>query len=149
MQVNLNCNQSKPQFGMAFRRPSSANMNAFTETVIGNAGEYKAQILRKGLRQFDAEQAKLNRYDVRFNALENSLEVIENATEKVVDRYIHFKHQTGLDFFGDMRYPGRKLLARIFNPKKLLPKEFYLAGEKAKQLETQAIKQENLTKNLF
>lgn len=149
MQVNLNCNQPRPQFGMAFRRPSTSEMGVFTDTVIGNAGEYSAQILRRGLRQFDAEQAQLKRFDTRFNANEQAIEIIENATDKVIDKYGHFTYQTGLDVFGGIQYPGRKFFASIFNPKRLLPKEFHLAGEKAKQLEAEAIRKENLTQNLF
>lgn len=149
MQVNLNCNQSRPQFGMAFRRPSTSEMGVFTDTVIGNAKGYSAQILRKGLRQFDAEQSKLTKFDTRFNAEKKSIEIIENATGKVVERHDHFSTLTGLDIFGEIQYPGKKFFASIFNPKRLLPKEFHLAGEQAKQLEAEAIKKENLTKNLF
>ncbi len=149
MQLNLNCNQSRPQFGMAFRRPSTSEMGVFTDTVIGNAKGYSAQILRKGLRQFDAEQSKLTKFDTRFNAKNKSMEIIDNATGNVVEKYDHFEYQTGLDMFGEIQYPGKKLLASIFNPKKLLPREFQLAGEQAKKLEAKAIQKEKLIKDLF
>ena len=149
MQVNLNCNQPRPQFGMAFRRPNDAQMNVFTERLFNNASEYTGQIIRKGLKQFDTEQAQLTRFDTRFNAENESMEVIENSTGKVVEKIMNLGTQTGFDTWGDMTYPGRKWIASIFNPKKFLPKEIYLAGELAKKYEAQAIKKENLTKNLF
>lgn len=135
MQVNLNCSQPKPQFGMAFRRPNYSEMESFAKSLTGSADEYTCEIIRKGLRQFCQEQSKLKKYDVRFNAEDKSVEIINNMTGKVVDKTVEMGRYTGFDMFGEMRYPGRKLFASIFNPKKFLPRELYYAGEQAKNLE--------------
>ena len=57
-------------------------------------------------------------------------------------------NQTGFSVFGKMQFPGEKLLARIFNPKKFLPKNIYLAGEKAKIFEAKSIKHEKMINNI-
>lgn len=135
MHVNLNCNQPRPQFGMAFRRPNYLEMGVFTEKLTGSADEYTCEIIRKGLRQFCLEQARLKKYDVRFNAKDKSVEIINNATGKVVDKTIEMGKHTGLDMWDEKRFPGRKIFASLFNPKRFLPRELYYAGEQAKKLE--------------
>lgn len=144
MQINLNCNRPKPQFGMAFRRPETHEIKGFTEYLSWNANEYLQALRRKGLIQFDAEQSKLKRFDIKYNCIEDSIDVIENTTGEVIATFVDSVTKTGLEIPSEKKYPGRKLFAELFNPKRFLPQNLYLAGEKAKALEAEAIKKENL-----
>ena len=150
MQVNLNCNQPKPQFGMAFRRPSDSNeLKALANMIMDNTNAKMQKIRTKGFKQFENEQELLVRFDISFNPNNNSLEVINNKTNKVIETFPHFANQTGLDIMGETQYLGKNFLTKILNPQKLLPKEFHLASEHAKRLEKDAIEKENIMNWLF
>lgn len=140
MQVNLNCNCPKPQFGMAFRKPTTPQA---TRALAEYAGLDK-KIGIKGLKQFIDEQRTLTHFDVEFNQENKSVDVIDNFNNKVVSTFTDMGDQTGFSVFGEIQYPGKKLLSRFFEPKKFLPKNLYLAGEEAKDLEATAIKHEKM-----
>lgn len=136
MQVNLNTNHQTPQFGMAFRKPETSETAKILAEYIGT----KSSVCNRGFKQLLKEQKKLTHYDLKFNPKDFSFDVIEKSSNRVISSYNNvFGNSTGFDIFGEPDYPGRKIFARFFNPKKFLPKSLFLAGEKAKTLEKIAL----------
>ena len=143
MQVNLDCNCPKPQFGMAFRRPVGKD--------IGKLSDYLGldkKVNIKGYVQFIKEQSKQTRYDVDYVASTNMARVIDNKTDKVVSSFFEVKNVTGVNHFDGFCFPGEKFLAKLIDPKQFLPYNFLLAGEKAQELEAKAITSEAATKTI-
>lgn len=145
MQANLNCNCPKPQFGMAVRKPQSQ----ITKRLLSEYLNLDKRTNVRGWQQFIKEQDNLLAHDIKIDPLSKSFDVINNTTGKVVESFPSCATDiTGLDHFGRVRFPGRKLFARIFNPKKFLPYNVYLAGEKAKALEKQTLKSIDMANRL-
>ena len=147
--MNINGNVQSPNFGMAFRKPSGEALTSLTKSIQGSKAK------ERGLKQFIKEQDKLKHYDIVYKQYDDGMKVagiIEKATGTHVAGIEQVGHQTGLDVHGAINYPGRKLIAKLFNPKKLLPKSLYLAGEQAKILEkakATQLKAENFIDQIF
>jgi len=139
--MNINGNAQSPNFGMAFRKPKCVALTHLTESIKGSKTK------QRGLEQFVNEQKKLKHYDIEYKKVDGfdspRAIIINNETNEAVSFYSLPEHLTGLDEYDKLRYPGRKLIAKLFNPKKLLPKSLYLAGEEAKKLEQAKISQIN------
>lgn len=144
MQINSSTNCQKTQFGMAFRKPVTPQ----AKKVLAEYAGLDKKIGIKGFKQFLKEQQALTRFDVKFNPESKSVDVIDNINNKVVSSYVYMGNQTGFSVFGEVQFPGEKLLARIFNPKKFLPKNIYLAGEEAKIFEAKSIEHEKMINNI-
>lgn len=136
MQVNYKNNQQTPQFRMAFRRPNT--------DIIPNASD----LVKKGLKQFELEQKGLKFFDTRYNLHDKSVDVIDIRTGLPTHTYKYTDSVTGLDIKGEINYPGKKLIAKLFNPKRFLPQNLYLAGEKAKDLDIIITKRERLNQTI-
>jgi hypothetical protein len=160
MQVNLDCNKPCPQFG-AFRYAGSKEAaeigkdcasfikNEATKTLFDYIGATR-EVVRRGFKQFKTEQNKLTRYDSIFDWSAKATQVVERETGKVMETFPESPEGlTGLDHFGVVKFPGRRLLARLFNPKRFLPYNMILAGEKAKALEQKALADEKAVNELF
>jgi len=134
----MEINNSTPSFGMALRKPYTTA----AETLVDYAN-FNNKVNYRGFKQFKKEMDKLTKYDLVFNE-DKSVNVIENLTGKVMDTFGESPRGiTGLEHFGRVRYPFRKILAKLFNPKKFLPYNIYSAGERAKELEKAALKTES------
>lgn len=145
MQVNFNCNSAKPQFGMAVRTPKSPT----AKRLLGVFLHLDKKVNLRGWEQLKKEQNKLSLFDIEIDQFTNYANIIDNKTGKIVDNY--FPSPIGLTMinsFGSVKFPGRKLFARIFNPKKFLPYNVYLAAEKAKAMEAAALKADNIANKL-
>lgn len=133
MKVNFNCNCPKPQpqFGMAFRVPDSKELEKLNKYARLSTSE----IRQRGMEQFIKEQSKLKHFDISYEPNFDAMAVIDNRTNKVVESFIQTPVSTGYNNFDVIKYPGRKMIAIMFNPKKFLPLNMLQAGEKAKELE--------------
>lgn len=148
MRVNLDCNKPKPQFGMLqIPKTTHPTYKNFAEIL-----RLQDPVVQRGLREFTAEQAANFRYNVRYTDNEvigfPRFEVVEQTTKKVIEAFSAIKGITGLEHFGTTKFPFRKKLARIFNPKQELPYGMLLAGEKANKLEIAAIQEELLAERI-
>lgn len=143
MQVNLNCNCPKPQFGMAFRRPEGKDLSKLSDYL--GLGE---EVNRKGFAQYIKELKNHTRYDVAYKPSTNSMFVIDNKTEQIVDTFCGTPNVTGYSHFGAVSYPGKKFLTKMIDPKQFLPYNMLLAGEKAQERETAAIAKETGIKTI-
>ena len=141
MQINLDCNCPKPQFGMAFRKPQGKDLGKLSDYV-----GMEKEINRKGFAQYVNQLKNNKRFDVDYVADGNTARVIDSNTEEVIDSFHGSKDITGLEHFGTVSYPGKSLLARIFDPKQFLPYNLLLAGEKAKQLEAKEAERQAVRK---
>lgn len=145
MQTNLNCNCPKPQFGMAVRIP----VNKEEQKQIARFLQLNKKTNIRGWKQFKHEQNHVTSHDIAFDPVNNTALIIENRTNKLVEAFGPFREgNTGLHHFGCSKFPGRKLFAMIFNPKKFLPYNVCLAGERAKKLHIETLKKEIDLKNL-
>ena len=151
MQVNLDCKKPCPHFGnflIAGEKGTSIVCKEGSEFVkIGQEmiDQYivaKSKLMRRGFAQYKKGMAKLKTYDVIYNWLNSRCEVVNNKTKKIVASFEHCGGNTGIEHFGITRFPGRKKFAKLFIPKRFLPYNFILAGEKAKELEKAAIAEE-------
>ena len=143
MQVKFNCNNSNPQFGMAFRKPHGTDMSKLSD-FLG----LEKDINRKGFAQFLKEMKNNKRFDVDYLADGDVARVIDSNTEDVVDTFHGCKNITGLHHFGATEFLGKEWLAKIFSPKQFLPYNFLEAGKKANQLEEEVI-QKQFTRKLI
>ena len=100
------------------------------------------EINRKGFAQYIKELKNHTRYDVVYKSATNSMSVIDNKTEQVVNSFCGTPNTTGYSHFGAVSYPGKKFITKMFDPKQFLPYNLLLAGEKAQELETAAIAKE-------
>ena len=112
MQVNLNCGCPKSQFGMAFRRPEGKDLSKLSD-YLGLSEE----INRKGFAQYIKELKNHTRYDVVYKSATNSMSVIDNKTEQVVNSFCGTPNITGYSHFGAVFYPGKKFITKMFDPK--------------------------------
>ena len=140
MQINTNCNCPKPQpqFGMAFRKPNTKDFERLTQYArLANS-----EVRERGLEQLMKEQSKLKHFDIAYDSRYDTMNVIENATNKVVDSFYQTTVLTGFDNFDKVRFPGRKLFTILFKPKNFLPLNMIQAGERAQELETALLEKE-------
>ena len=143
--MDIKADSVSPNFGMAFRKPTGKALKSLTEAVEGS------KVKQRGLKQFIKEQKNLKYYDVDYVAYKDGRivsRIINNNKGSVERAYEYIPGYTGLDAYGEQSYPGRKLIAKIFNPKKLLPRSLYFAGEEAKKLEQKKLMEETITKNI-
>ena len=143
MQVNLDCNCPKPQFGMAFRRPEGKNMGKLADYL-----SLDKEINRKGFAQYIKELKKQTRYDVDYIASTNMARVIDNKTDEVVSSFFGVQNVTGYSHLGESFFPAKKFFTKLIDPKQFLPYNFILAGERAQELESKAIASEASTKTI-
>lgn len=129
--MQINNYQSKPNFGMAFKLKSNGDIQDVSEKYFNYAIKNNAAL--RGHKQMCREQGDLKHVDIVFDATDNSVSLESGFTlHKKIPAYQ--EGETGYN--SDSRnFPGKKLLTRIFNPKKLLPRNIYQAGEEAKQLD--------------
>lgn len=144
MQTNFNYNNQNPQFGM-FRRPKGLTKKIF----IGYINPNSEKLIERGFNQFEKEALKARHFDVEFNPCNWSMNIINKTSGEIVERIGYLGKQLGFDIEGEINYPGKKLFAKMFNPKRFLPKNVYLAGQKVKGLEKQVMKQEKSRENFF
>ncbi len=131
MQTYFNCSNNSLQFGMAFRKGNIPKLMEYTRMD-------KSLLVQRGFRQFNNRQAKIMYYDVVFDSKTKSASVIDNFSNKTVSIFPANQRRTiGLDY--GKSFPGRKLLAIIFNPQAFLPSNILLAGIKAHKLEKQKL----------
>ena len=121
MQTYFNCSNNSLQFGIAFRKGNIPKLMEYT-------GMDKSLLVQRGFRQFNNRQAKIMSYDVVFDNFSNKTVSIFPANQR---------RTIGLDY--GRSFPGRKLLAIIFNPQAFLPSNILLAGIKAHKLEKQKL----------
>lgn len=140
MQTNINRIGQNPQFGMAFRMPN----NKSELLKLGELVKINTETGKKGFLKFKNEMDKCTNFDIKFcPEKENSLQIINNSTNEIVDEFWDYG-RTGLDEFGVIKYPGKKLIAKKFHPEKLLPKSFLLAAQRTAELEKEALKNEKI-----
>lgn len=133
MQINVDfyCSKTSPQFGMAFRIPDTKGI----EKLNNYARLATSEVRQRGMEQFIKEQGKLKFFDTSYDPKFDTMYVIDNRTNEKIESFIQTPAITGYSDFDATRYPGRKMLAIMFNPKKFLPLNMLQAGERAKELE--------------
>ncbi len=142
MQINLDCNCPKPQpqFGMAFRLPDTKGL----ERLNSYARLATSEVRQRGMEEFIKEQGKLKFFDTAYDPNFDTMFVIDNRTNQKIDSFIQTPMNTGFDNFDSVKYPGRKLLTIILNPKKFLPLNMLQAGKRAKELENALLADEKV-----
>lgn len=146
MSVNFNNNNYNPSFGMAMRSPIT---EAAKKELIAFTKMNENPVVLRGYNQLKDEMAKLKRFDIEYKHRDEYgglVNVIDNSSKDIVETFEGISRVTGLEHFGVVNYPGKKLFTALFNPKKHLPNNFLLAAERAKNLEAEAIKAEKLNK---
>ena len=155
MRINLDCNRPNPQFGMAFKikglkfQEHSDKIPQETQAFMEYTNMIKSKAALRGFMQMNRELAPQTHYDVHFNPQDNSMDVVETATKRVVEHFTESPQGvTGLDHFGVYKFPGRKILAYFFNPRLFLPYNVNLAAERATKLEKEAVHKTKIYENL-
>jgi len=152
--MQINNIQSTPQFGMAFKIKGQDIAEAQDKLrFFHGTGAYQRYIAPnfdktciRGHEQLVKEQKQLRHFDVVYDYMDKSMEIVKKDTGEVVQSFSESpKGITGLNHFGVVQFPGRKFFAKIFNPKKFLPYNVYEAGETAKIMEKAAIKAEKMS----
>ncbi len=138
--MQISNNNTSPQFGAFLQSASRTNKRILSETL--NLCDSK--IMKRAFNQFKKEQSKVKHYDTIFNPGSKSVYVIDEKKGLVIKEFPYTEGKTGLDISGTENFPVKKLLTKLFNPKKFLPENFYLAGEKAKSLEREFLEREEI-----
>lgn len=146
--TGINNNTAHPNFGMAYRKQATKEG---AQKFLEYAGLTNSKVKQRGFKQFVKEQAGLKRFDVEFvhdDYLCGGMKIINNKTNEVVDTIYTNPEITGVYHFGMINYPGKKLIARLFNPKQFLPQSMLEAGKAAQKLEQEAIKAEKINEGI-
>lgn len=139
MQVNLDCRKPCPQFGnflIAGEKGTSKIAQESSEVLNKTRNSFfkyingESSVVRKGLKQYKKELAKLEKFDVIYHS--NNCYVFNKETQTIVQSFWDTGSNTGLEHQGIVRFPGRKLFARLFNPKQFLPYNLIQAAKEAK-----------------
>lgn len=129
--MRVNNYESKQNFGMAFRFKFKEGMAEVSEKYYKYAIKDNATL--RGHKQLCKEQKRLKFVDTVYDSTDNSVSIKSGLTvHKTIPAYQD--GDIGYDNFNG-NFPGKKLLTRIFNPKKFLPRNVYEAGEEAKKLD--------------
>lgn len=130
MQVNLNCNCPKPQFGMAFRKVSVVDVPSF----INYARIDISPIKEKAVRKFIDKQRKNKLLDLKYNAEDDSIMVVDKSDYKSMAPLSVFPNTKrtvleakGNGFFAKIR--------ALFDYRMQLPENMYEAGKYVKNFE--------------
>ena len=143
MQVNLDCRKPCPQFGNFFiveeigtgvcTKVCSENAER-AESMLRYCLHGKSRIINRGLKQYKNNSAKLERHDIVYNWMHNTVSVINKKNGEIM-RTFHNCGNPHIDRLDAKKYLGRKLWAMIFKPQEFLPHGFISALEKANALE--------------
>lgn len=138
--------QNTPNFGMAYYLKCSQGINNnyyqyyVAQRQVHLYANLQSGVCARGYQQFQKEMAKLSLYDVAFDYGTKSMQVIKKATNEVVASFDKTsKWQKGINNPKKKWSPFKAIYAYVADPKQFLPYNMLQAGEKAKQLERQAL----------
>jgi len=133
----IDCNKPNPQFGAFKIEPPYQSSKKFVKYT----GMANSRLIQRGYKQVVRMLKDFKHYDVVFNAENNNVSVVKKGFNRVVEVFSESPSGiTGLNHFGVFTFPGRKILAGIFQPRKFLPYNINLGVERATVLEKEAEK---------
>lgn len=145
MQVNNVQANVNPSFQMAFRIKGidKAVPGIDMATAKNNFRAYAIQdnLQLAGFKKYNKAQNKLNRYDVEFDTVTKQADVVDTFDGTVKSSHGEAAPGvTGLEHYGVVHFPGRRLFAKLFQQERFLPYNLITAGEEAKALEKAHLK---------
>ena len=151
-------NNNQPSFGMALRKPATADMRKFTQLLELNHDSWACRKLsERGLKQVIKENRN-NPFDIVYNAAEEAFNVLSKGSDTVLRTYrpapaklevaVGEGAAVAAENVAKKKQPSfvkqffRVANALIFNPKAFLPTELNQASRYAGYCHRQAIKAE-------